>query len=709
MRSNGVRWSDEETDHPISFGLLLSTLVSVMIAFRGDLLNIDLLRESVLGLGMLVMGSVLLFETWRNGYRGVARWPLILPPAILLGYCWASLGWSANQGAAATVCLMWTQAAAVGVISFIVCVSASRISLLCKVLTVAGTVLAYLGCLQATAKIDWVVQLIAPASLFINKNFAAQVMVLLLPASIYWVITEPRIRVLRLAWLCLGIQTLFALFTGARAAWLAILLEGVVFGVAMLLSGSLRGMLWQALHRAALTVSLLVVLLLGIFAITPDYGFRARSERVATDLNTVLMSDQVEKRKVGGTWLTREHLRKNAVQVFQSAPLTGVGVGNLAVHSPLPGNTDWDPNPETIYETAHSDPFQFLAETGLIGILLMAGMAGLWFYLTIRQRPFQGLERWHERVLVVSSMAAVGFFVNGLYSFPAYKSVPTMLLGMWLGLLLRMLFGREQTLGTIRVLSKPGRWTVAGGAIACAVLVAPAANLAYREVASSHQLRILKSLRNQDPPTALRAAAEARRLGEDGASWHHNYAGALYAVGNYEQARRLLEDNLQRSFTKALDLANMGLSALAMGQPEQAESDFRAALELRPNQAHFQSLLARAVQMQGRTDEAYQLLKEAALDLPIDRQVIYVFVEIAQSSGDLEAAIKALERVLGGSRGPARAHASLAGLYELRGQDGDAALARDHYRAAFLARGHPPEARVWAERYRALARNEPGD
>ncbi len=81
-----------------------------------------------------------------------------------------------------------------------------------------------------------------------------------------------------------------------------------------------------------------------------------------------------------------------AVEMVKENPLTGVGFCNYALQSPYYlGRVLWAPGGQRFYrnelhaDTAHSEPLQFAAENGIIGIALLAGV-----FLLAGSRPRKG-------------------------------------------------------------------------------------------------------------------------------------------------------------------------------------------------------------------------------------------------------------------------------------------------------------------------------
>jgi Flp pilus assembly protein TadD/predicted AlkP superfamily phosphohydrolase/phosphomutase len=129
---------------------------------------------------------------------------------------------------------------------------------------------------------------------------------------------------------------------------------------------------------------------------------------------------------------------------------------------------------------------------------------------------------------------------------------------------------------------------------------------------------------------------------------------------------------------------NAGVALMAEGKYAEAESEFRAALQVAPKHSAVLVNLALVLRLQGRTEEAASVLR-SALEFP---EVFYAaglnLAEIAYESGDLEGAEHQLREILRREPDSADARTTLGLVLEARGDRGGAEA--EYRRAAELDR-----------------------
>ena len=88
--------------------------------------------------------------------------------------------------------------------------------------------------------LDWFSQVAAPASIFVNRNLAVRVVVVLAPLGLVAIPGDSaRARVLQT--LTLGVPLLFLLLSGVRTGWVALMAQALVITMALRSGSSPRG------------------------------------------------------------------------------------------------------------------------------------------------------------------------------------------------------------------------------------------------------------------------------------------------------------------------------------------------------------------------------------------------------------------------------------------------------------------------------------
>ncbi len=186
-----------------------------------------------------------------------------------------------------------------------------------------------------------------------------------------------------------GLLLLAADLSGSRSVWVY-LLTGLALAAWMhyrARSDQTRALLYWG---AAVSVAMLAVAALasGLLEQTALFGDAMQRHETGTER---LLADRDGVSHRQSTWLA-------AWQMFQSAPVAGIGYGTFAWEyflalGRLPAGL-----PEEIVDHAHNIVLQVLAEFGLPGAVLLVVAAGLWTWSAIRQQA--GMQLWWLLTLV---------------------------------------------------------------------------------------------------------------------------------------------------------------------------------------------------------------------------------------------------------------------------------------------------------------------
>lgn len=250
-------------------------------------------------------------------------------------------------------------------------------TILYRGLLTAGVVVGVLALLQYGNLIPWILPVFPgyeqPAySVFGNQNllggFMAVHLVLTLSLWMY-----PRKHPSDTLLLTCALPLLLAalIVSRTRSAWLAALFGCVMV---LVLLRCRRAHLKHVFTRKSLIAFLLLVVTVAIILVWGQPIVRDR-------LNT-----SFSDRDVGGH--ARLWFWAGAVRMFGDHPWCGVGLGQFGYWSPLyQGKVLWDKNGERFFSNelhtdhAHSEPLEWMAETGFLGTLFW-----LWFFLKTLKR-----------------------------------------------------------------------------------------------------------------------------------------------------------------------------------------------------------------------------------------------------------------------------------------------------------------------------------
>jgi hypothetical protein len=128
----------------------------------------------------------------------------------------------------------------------------------------------------------------------------------------------------------------------------------------------------------------------------------------------------------GGVYSVRFFLWQQAWQVFLAHPLLGIGWGQLAwgIFSRLEAAPGLDTLVHEPY--AHNLPLQLLAETGIVGAVLVMGALGLWLWRRVRQSPTP--EGWW--ILALAGVELVHSMIEFPFWYSPFLGVLVLLIGV---------------------------------------------------------------------------------------------------------------------------------------------------------------------------------------------------------------------------------------------------------------------------------------
>ncbi len=314
----------------------------------------------------------------------------------------------------------------------------------------------------------------------------------------------------------------------------------------------------------------------------------------------------------GGLLTSRDYLWQPAWQAFVASPLVGQGpftFGSLYMRfNAVP--------PSPLYIHAHSVYFNFLAETGLLGITalaILAVTAGLALWRQLRR-----LDGYDWAVAAGALGVAAALAVHGLVESVNIEPSNSLLVAILLGAALAPRPAEEAHLGA----RLPGRgWPALAGVAALLVAgwyglwlstplhwgVVAANQSRWAEAASNLQEAARRDSRSAlvyqqwglaesvlakngeagALDQAVAAFEQATRLDAD---WPLNHAnlGALYAAaGNPAAALTQMREASRRNPQASLYLLNLGQTAEAAGSADEARRAYADALKIEAEPAYF--------------------------------------------------------------------------------------------------------------------------
>jgi O-antigen ligase len=249
--------------------------------------------------------------------------------------------------------------------------------------------------------------------MFGNPQLLASFLMILWPIVLITAITEKSTNRQLAAQVATVLMTGCLLLTQTRSAWLGAATSLAVLGVLAFLV-ALRNRsanLSARKHELVLPVMLLVVSVGAFVFLWPQASkFLERGQTLThyADINTFQM---------------RQELWKGAWQMFQSHPLSGVGVGNYPVYqseyTKFGVSLTRTPMRPSLGENAHNLYLQTLAELGLPGLLLLMGTLCAFFIAGLRR--VRVMESGIRRSLLMGALGGIVAFCVDALSSPSWQ------------------------------------------------------------------------------------------------------------------------------------------------------------------------------------------------------------------------------------------------------------------------------------------------
>jgi len=429
---------------------------------------------------------------------------------------------------------------------------------------VALVPLGLLGLAQAWFGWTGLEQSLPPAGTFVNRNVAAQALVVSIPLTVPPLLTGRHGWVRWGAGLAAGLGCAFLIATRSRGAWLGFLIGSAV-AAAVWWAGKSRPLRprWAPIGLA--------VGLAGAALFVPVSGPVHPLPSVRGTLGTLPLATE-------GSGEVRLAMWRNTVVLVAGNPWLGVGAGRFEVEYPA-FQTARVPTPgfgtEKQLEHTHNDPLELAATLGVpVGLLILALLGGA-IFRSIREgtrtRSRLDAVRWAARAAAVS-----GVLAHGLVSFPLHA--PATAFVVWL------LVGRCWASGAVTSPPLPARRLLAGVALA---VVPFAAWVGWRELMNQSSLsEAIRETHAERCESAIVKANDAARY----APWKRREVGMAAMIHfrcetDPTRSLAVLEPALAMHRNQLNLLLAVGARRLKAQRPSEAASAFRHCVEVAPTLA----------------------------------------------------------------------------------------------------------------------------
>ncbi|SMN02375.1 Oligosaccharide repeat unit polymerase Wzy [uncultured Candidatus Thioglobus sp.] len=291
-------------------------------------------------------------------------------------------------------------------------------------LLIAAFLIALIGILQYWFDPFSLTQAATPSSTFGNKNMATQPLVLILPLALF-LLSSKTIKGDQ-AWIVAilsALVMLFVFYTRTRSSWLSILIEIILIAGFMLIKRKELGawISWDKNKTKASWFALGIFLLLINFN---DQGFRPFFEKVINAVGGASSS--------GNLRLT---IFSVAIDMIKASPVFGTGLGSWFDNEVQGGFGTYN---VMTYKHVHNDLLELGVELGLVGIALLLtaiSLVSVGIFKILNQG--KGKDKGNNWFYFLLWVALSGSFIQMQFSFPYQLAMPTMLLGLYIGVIVK--------------------------------------------------------------------------------------------------------------------------------------------------------------------------------------------------------------------------------------------------------------------------------
>lgn len=487
---------------PLVALLLLFFAVSIVGSFTGVGLNYsDFYRETIAEVGAIGLLWYWFFTNRKRQQMTITLTSTRLWLAGLFLIASVSIFWAVNPTFFISKYLLWLTAAAVVWLSLTLPRSNEVLLDIARSFALIAAYVAVIGLVQALSAltntpIEIFMQNTAPAANFVNKNIAMHVIILSFPLIIFLLLFDPHKTASKLYYFLISVVLAYVFYTQARSAWLALILESTIIGIGLICyrrslkqAAQENKLNWSRGHLLMLPLALLTLLILLIPAGPGLSGFldvfSSRMASIQQDFSSYAMPIADHK-------ALRYQIWEAALLMFKQNPLLGSGLGGF-YHNLLTGSENY-----TVFlaSRVHNDLLETGVEIGIIGLIALFGaiiglLCGL--YKLITQEPTT------EKVFYFLIGAALaGSVVNMQFSFPYQMPVPLMIVGLYIGLILKASDTYQPKLKTITVAMKPAYWYTAISSIGVILVLILSLNLSWLGAMSTINTSV-KKLSWKDP------------------------------------------------------------------------------------------------------------------------------------------------------------------------------------------------------------------
>lgn len=412
----------ETLTHLVGFTFLLLVMAVPVAPGLSDHL---LIKASLVEVYVFILTILFLFKFNDGNVHFVRE---TIPVTLVLFIIWGvlSLFWSAGLDYGVVLLFKWLTGALLAILVFQIRNYAELMKVL-SYLFAGCVILSTIGIVQHLAGFDLISQNKPPASTFANRNMAGQIVILSWMLGVYFLtqVTNRQSFVQYYYAIGTSFALAYALYTGSRAVWLAIFIQILLLTVFLAAARiqSVQVINFKRINSKAVLSAVIVLLVLVNF---DGDGFKPVWETLGGRI-----ADIGETRVEGPGAFKRFILWGSTFEMIKDNPVIGTGLGGFeASHQQYAVG-------DTVYSAqAHSDYLQYVAELGVVTLLAVLIIGGMFVFTSIRLITHAGEVHALARYVVLILLA--GIAVDAFFSFPLQLIGPIVVVSGLLGIFFRL-------------------------------------------------------------------------------------------------------------------------------------------------------------------------------------------------------------------------------------------------------------------------------
>lgn len=600
------------TNPAISALLILGLVVTALIGAPLQFVQPDNIKSAA---AAVIVAAALALWAWRLDKASVVRWtPFLLVPFGLAIFGLISTTWSPTTTAVSEA-VRWF---VMGTIVFLALNAMGRESFaaMARAAHWCALILSLLALAEFWFGFSWFPTEAPPGANFGNRNFFAEFIAVVLPFSLWRMLTQGTRNGAALMGLGLGVIMVALMSTGTRAGLLSAGVTILAVSVLAWLCGARSGeaRISPAIALTGLATALLVLLALSWLptsnsTIMTEQRGMTPAARATSRLLSLGASDTYAP---GSSFGLRRAAWQSGLRMMADHPVLGLGAGGWNTASAL--YSDQSSDVETVW-LAHNEALQLITEYGVAGwaalLALAALMARISWSIAQQFRRRVAVAQALENSIAVLSVGA--FCLVGLSGLPLHASTTCYAVALAIGYLLARRPASELPA------SKLGGLGLRVGQFSSLALLALAVGASVQGLRSDYMVQhaggILTGLARNSASRG-EAMVQARSA----------------AVGQLRTAYDIFEDHGLQTQELASLLAQLGDPASVVWLAE-------SGMKTRPYVPTLKCSLARAQIELGNFDAASQALDKVEKTHPTARCLVISRLDFAYKRGQFAEAV----------------------------------------------------------------------